>query len=192
MTGFGPSFCSLSYVSVDDTARIVTWAGQGALLAKVDIKSAYWLVLVHPHDRLLLGMAWDDAVSVDTILPFSPPKIFTALADALDNFLIVGQLNADQCVVDLQWLLEVFASLQVPVAMEKLEGHTTHLVFLGIKLDTKSMCTRLPPEKLKELPVLLEKWQSRKFCCISELQSWQASIFLQGAAPRQDVALPDV
>ena len=52
------SVCSLTYVSVDDAARIIVQAGRGALLAKVDIKSAYWLVPVHPEDRLLLGMAW--------------------------------------------------------------------------------------------------------------------------------------
>ena len=128
--GIRPELCSLSYVSVDDAARMATRAGQGALLAKVDIKSAYRLVPVHPEDRLLLGMAWDGAVFVDTVLPFglrSAPKIFTALADALewmirrqgvptvlhylDDFLIVGQPNADQCAVDLQRLLEVFASL---------------------------------------------------------------------------------
>ena len=188
--GIRPELCSLSYVSVDDAARMATRAGQGALLAKVDIKSAYRLVPVHPEDRLLLGMAWDGAVFVDTVLPFglrSAPKIFTALADALewmirrqgvqtvlhylDDFLIVGQPNADQCAVDLQRLLEVFASLRVPVVMEKLEGPTTRLVFLGIELDTKSMCMRLPPEKLEELRVLLGEWQSRKFCRISELRS---------------------
>ena len=188
--GIRPELCSLSYVSVDDAARMATRAGQGALLAKVDIKSAYRLVPVHPEDRLLLGMAWNGAVFVDTVLPFglrSAPKIFTALADALewmirrqgiqtvlhylDDFLIVGQPNADQCAVDLQRLLEVFASLRVPVAMEKLEGPTTRLVFLGIELDTKSMCMRLPPEKLEELRVLLGEWQSRKFCRIRELRS---------------------
>ena len=38
--GIDPDLCSLSYVSVDDAARAATRLGQGALLAKVDIKSA--------------------------------------------------------------------------------------------------------------------------------------------------------
>ena len=65
---------------------------------------------VHPEDRLLLGMLWDEELDVDTALPFglrSAPKIFTALADALewvvrqtgvkvvlhylDDFLLVGE-----------------------------------------------------------------------------------------------------
>ena len=48
-----PDLISLSYVSIDDAARAATRLGQGALLAKVDIKSAYRTVPVHPEDRLL-------------------------------------------------------------------------------------------------------------------------------------------
>ena len=76
--GIQADLCSLSYVSVDDAARAIAKAGRGALLAKVDVKSAYRLVPVHPEDRLLLGMSWDDEVYVDSVLPFglrSAPKI---------------------------------------------------------------------------------------------------------------------
>ena len=45
-------------------------AGRGALLAKIDIKSAYRIVGVHPEDHLLLGMLWDEELYVDTALPF--------------------------------------------------------------------------------------------------------------------------
>lgn len=39
--GIDPSLCSLSYISVDQVADIATQYGRGALLAKVDIESAY-------------------------------------------------------------------------------------------------------------------------------------------------------
>ena len=61
--------------------------GPGALLAKVDIKSAYRLIPVHPDDRPLLGINWNGELYVDAMLPFglqSAPKIFTAVADALE------------------------------------------------------------------------------------------------------------
>ena len=54
--GIRTELCSLSYMSIDDAARAVAWAGRGALLAKINIKSAYWIVGVHPEDRLLLDM----------------------------------------------------------------------------------------------------------------------------------------
>lgn len=65
--------------------------GKGSLFAKIDIKSAYHLVSVHPDDRVFLGMKWKDKVLVDGMLPFglrSAPKIFTAVADALEWCLI--------------------------------------------------------------------------------------------------------
>ena len=39
-----------------DAATITTQVGKGALMAKVDIESAYQLVPVHPQDRPLLAM----------------------------------------------------------------------------------------------------------------------------------------
>ena len=49
---------SREYVTVDDAAREVLRQGVGSLLGKVDIKSAYRVVPVHPDDRWLLGMQW--------------------------------------------------------------------------------------------------------------------------------------
>ena len=133
--GISPDLCSLSYISVDDAARAVVRTGRGALLAKVDIKSAYRMVEVHPEDRLLLGMQFDGLLFVDSVLPFglrSAPKIFNALADALewtvrqagvgtvfhylDDFLIVAPPMSHQCGEDLDRLLGVFSHLCVPVA----------------------------------------------------------------------------
>ena len=188
--GIRQELCSLSYVSIDDAARAVARAGRGALLAKIDIKSAYRIVGVHPEDRLLLGMLWDEELYVDTALPFglrSAPKIFTALADALewvvrqtgvkvmlhylDDFLLVGEPASEQCKDNLQKLLAVFTSLHIPVASEKLEGPTTCLSFLGIELDTYLMVLRLPQEKIEELRALLAHWRTKKWCLLKDLQS---------------------
>ncbi len=85
--GIEESLFSLSYVSVEDAAQRILALGPGCLLSKVDIKQAYRNVPVHPEDRLLLGMMWEDSLCVDSALPFglrSAPKIFTAVADALE------------------------------------------------------------------------------------------------------------
>ncbi len=84
--GIDPKLCSLSYVSVDDAARLVEKSGRGAYLAKTDIKQAYRMVPVHPEDRPLLGMVWEGILFVDSALPFrlrSAPKNFNAIVDAL-------------------------------------------------------------------------------------------------------------
>ena len=185
-----PEICSLSYMTVDDAVRAIVTIGQGAMLAKVDIKNAYRIVPVHPDDRPLLGMMWKEALYVDSALPFglrSAPKIFTSIADALewrlkrigvqqvfhylDDFLTVACPQSLQCKEELQVLLECFDRLGVPVAEQKLEGPTTTLTFLGIELDTGQMIRRLPPKKLKELKELVGEWLSKKACRISDLQS---------------------
>ena len=85
--GVHDKYCSLQYVSVDDAAEAVMAKGQGALLAKADIASACRIIPIHPDDRWLLGMKWENGVFIDTALPFglrSAPKSFTAVADAAE------------------------------------------------------------------------------------------------------------
>ena len=77
--GISKELCSLSYASVDDVVKCIIQVGQGATLAKVNIKQAYRNIPVHPQDRLLLGMRWKEAVFIDKALPFglhSAPIIF--------------------------------------------------------------------------------------------------------------------
>ena len=68
--GIDIALCSLSYATVEIAAQRVLSLGKGTLLAKLDLKSAYWMVPVHPEDRHLLGMEWQGKVLVDTALPF--------------------------------------------------------------------------------------------------------------------------
>ena len=85
--GIAPPICSLRYVTVDEIATAAAGLGRGALIAKLDVESAYCIVPVHPDDRPLLGVQWQGTIYVDAMLPFglrSAPKIFTAIADALE------------------------------------------------------------------------------------------------------------
>ena len=111
--GIDDDICSLSYISVDQIAEVAASYGNGALLAKVNIESAYRLIPVHPQDHPLLGMQLYEEIYVDSMLPFglcSEPKIFNTTADALawileqsgschifhylDDFAIVGPPNS--------------------------------------------------------------------------------------------------
>ena len=85
--GIDPGLCSMSYITVDAVARTVASLGPRALMAKVDIKAVYWLIPVHPDDRPLLAVQWRGETFCHGALPFglgSAPKIFNAVADALD------------------------------------------------------------------------------------------------------------
>ena len=188
--GISPESCSLTYTTVECAAELIMKRGRGALLAKIDIESAYRNVPVHPEDRFLLGMRWKGLLYIDTCLPFglrSAPKIFTALADALcwivtqhgvrdvihylDDYLVVGDPGSSECEVALNVSLQLCERLGVPIAEKKLQRPTTSLSFLGIELDTVSMELRLPQEKLHHLKDLIQGWKERKSCSKRELQS---------------------
>ena len=188
--GIQEALCSLSYVDVHDAAKAVVAWGRGALMAKVDVKSAYRNVPIHPEDRWLMGMLWDGDLYIDTALPFglrSAPKIFTAIADAaewvvkqegvhslihyLDDFLLIGPPASPECAGALTTLLSVFDRLGLPVAPEKLEGPCSQLTFLGFELDSSSMVIRVPSKKLTELQQLIGSWIGRKRCTRKELES---------------------
>ena len=168
--GVDTELCSLQYVKVEDAAREVATQGHNTWMAKIDVQQAYRNVPIHPQDRWLLGMLWEDKIFNDTTMPFglcSAPKIFTALADAvewvlrergvqfvihyLDDFLLVGGTDCAACAAQLGIVLDTFEELGLPVAMNKLEGPTSCLTFLGFKLDAVAIELQLPQSKLEEL-----------------------------------------
>ena len=138
--------CSLFYITVNSAIAEIMKLGRGALLAKVDVKSAFRPLPVHPADCHLLAMNWNTQVSVDTYLPFSlrsAPKLFNILADLLswileqkganpllhnlDDFLIISPPKSSACFNNLQDILEVCSHLGIPLAVEKIEGLQRHL-----------------------------------------------------------------
>ena len=77
--GILKSLCGLSYITVDDAINKVLELGPNTLMAKIDIKSVFRLLPVHPADRHLLAMEWQNKIFIDTCLPFglrSAPKLF--------------------------------------------------------------------------------------------------------------------
>ena len=165
--GILPNLCSLQYVLVEQAARLVATAGIGALMAKIDHKSAYRHIPVHPADQHLLGIQWNDVTYIDRALPLSlcsAPKLFTAIADGMAwalrcegiynciyDFLFWGPPGSQQCSLALERTIEVCARLGLPTAPNKTVEPTTCLTFLGIEIDSISQELRLPPDKLSQL-----------------------------------------
>ena len=83
----------------------------------------------------------------------------------------LGHQAPTQCEEHLKILLMTFERLNIPVAMEKLEGPTTVLTFLGIEMDTQNSTLRLPKDKVQELKSLIATWSQRKSCTKRDLQS---------------------
>ena len=111
--GVPSSLCSIHYITIEDAVQKIMALGPGTMMAKIDIKSAFRLIPVHPTDRHLLGMRWKDYTFVDTCLPFglrSAPKLFNVLADLLTSVL------TRQGVTFVLHYLDDFLTLGPPVS----------------------------------------------------------------------------
>ena len=187
--GISPDLSSVFYASVDHLSSLVLSAGRGAFLVKADIKEAYRMLPIHPHDQPLLGVQWRGITYTDSALPFglrSAPKIFSAVADALqwilvqrgvnyllhylDDFIFVSK-SSDEAKRKMGTLVSTFASLGVPLEPTKLEGPANCMTFLGIELDTATLQLRLPNDKLQRLKEALATAQSKKCMSKQNLQS---------------------
>ena len=179
--GIPKDLCSMTYITIDHAVSKILELGPGTQLAKIDVRSAFRLVPVHPADRHLLAMEWKNELFIDTCLPFglrSAPKLFNILADLLewicyeqgvshlchylDDFLTMGQPDSMECGHNLQLLIAVCQGLGIPLAVEKVEGPSTNLEFLGIQLDTVRMEARLPEEKLRRISSLVQEWLPKR------------------------------
>ena len=144
---------------------------------------------IHPEDRRFLGVSWQGSVYVDCQLLFglaTGPAIFNTLAEALewilksrgvhyvihylDDFLLLGRPNSDECAKGLHTTLASCWELGVPLAEDKVEGPVPFLTFQGIELNTMTMSLRLPEDKLASLRDLLHRVQNAK--CIRVIGLW--------------------
>ena len=66
----------------------------------------------------------------------------------LDDFLVTGAPGTSKCSIALGTMLDVFRRLGFPLAIEKLEGPTPCLEFLGFELDSQTMEVCLSMVKL--------------------------------------------
>ena len=182
---------SLSYCSVDDAYTIINELGTGALLDKINLKNAFQLIPVQQSDWNLLGIHGRDRYYIDTCLPFGrrlAPFLFNQLSDAihwilhqqygvrhllhyLDDFLTAGPPNSNACHQNLSYMLSLCNRTGAPIKIEKVEGPTTCLIFLGIVLDTIAMEASISSEQKSSLLTAINSFRTSKKCTKRELLS---------------------
>ncbi len=164
--------------------------GQGCLMSKIDIESAYRCIPVRPEDWPLLGLQWRDQFYFDVVMQFgitSATAIFEWYSSAaqyiaqrtcalkhvvhyVDDFMIlIKGINAAKLA--LESVIKLFAELGIPISMSKLEGPSTSMIFLGILFDSQSMTIRLDDDKLKSIHDELSAWSDRSTASREQLQS---------------------
>ena len=193
------------FQTIDDAAKLMApeW-----FLAKVDLKSAYRSVPISEHSQQFTGLKWMVAEQTvylrDTKLPFGSklaPGIFHQLSQSvkrmmarrgysclvayLDSFLILAPTRA-ACQEAQTTLIHLLRKLGFQISWNKLIDPTQCLTFLGVELDTVSMCLRLSRDKLAHLHQELLEFAKRQRATKRQLQSltgklnWAAAVIYGG------------
>ncbi|XP_060587839.1 uncharacterized protein LOC132743320 [Ruditapes philippinarum] len=196
--------CSVSYSTIDQAADMVARLGQGALLSKSDVKSAFRLLPISPADFDLLGfkvMVGEKGKPVtyyfyDKMLPFGS-SISCALWEKfasflhwvvvanshnsnilhyLDDFLFGESSNHIQPGHTLQSFENTCKKFGIPIALDKTCAPSTCLVYLGVEFDTVQMSMRLPNDKLVDLRQKIIIAINAKKISLKDMQSLLGSL----------------
>ena len=188
--GIPSDLCSIQYLKIVEVAQALVQSGLGTPLAKIDVESAYRIILAAPANRHLLGMCWQNQLFIDATLPFglrSAPIIFNLVADALlwilceqgihsifhylDDFITMGEPRTNECERNMRIIHTICELLEAPLSLEKCIGLTLTLTYLRFEFDTATMEIRLPRKKLEQIKQLIGSWISRKACTTKQLES---------------------
>ena len=74
----------------------------------------------------------------------------------------MGQVDSTACHNHLTTIKDVCRDLGIPLAIEKLEGPSQCITFLGITLDMQCMEAQLPSNKLLRIHNQLSAWLTQK------------------------------
>lgn len=176
---------------VDDAMASIKSQGKSSLLLKVDIAAAYRCIPVRREDWHLLGIKWRDHYYMDMCLPFglkSSCAIWEDIAAAaewiirtelglthvhhyVDDFIIILDSNMDNAMTIKKRIIDISSSLGLPLAMDKLEGPSTCITYLGYEFDTVAMQTRITATRMTEIIDLCHKHLHQPRCTRKEFQS---------------------
>ena len=162
--------------------------GKSAELSKVDIKSAFRLLIVNFD---LLGIKFDNMYYIDKCLPmgcsvscnlFEKFSSFVqwvvetrcslhSIDHYLDDFILVGKKFSTDCSMLMNTFMNVCDELGVPIAENKTVGPSNIITFLGFIIDTVLMMVRIPEEKLQKPRNLLQPLLYKKKVSLKDLES---------------------
>lgn len=165
-----PKTCSVNFLNFDEAIYMVQDLGKNCFLFKMDIKSAFRLLPIHPCDFELLGFYFNEKYYFDKCAAFGcsiSPKLFETFSTFLDYVIkarltnrkllhylddfLSGHISEQGCLRNMEIFTEAMQEIGVPLANEKTDGPTHVLVFLGLELDTVNMVVRIPADKIKEV-----------------------------------------
>ena len=197
-----PEDAETHYQSFQDALQLVASQGKGSFMAKEDIKSAFRNIPMQFSDLNLLGICVQGQYFIDCALPFGASiscAIFEQVATLihwivekhsghkmvhyLDDFFIVHRY-ASVCCNIMCTFKDICQQIAMPIALDKAEGPTTVIEFLGLTIDSNLMVVRVPQDKLHDISAILTKMIRSRKATSWELQSLAGKLnFITKAVP---------
>ncbi len=187
----------VQYQSIGDAYKL---AKPGMFMCKVDLKSAYRSVAIHPVDYCLTGFCFRfereevEKIMCDVRLPFGSskrPMIFNRLSQAvkrmmyrrgyqnivvyLDDFLILED-SYSKCLEAQRTLLSLLIRLGFQISWKKVVGPCQSIEFLGVLIDSVSCTASLSEVKLAKLYAKLQGFNRKTRASKRQLQSLAGSL----------------
>lgn len=180
----------IKYQTVQDACELLE---RNWYMAKVDLKSAYRSVPLHPSQYQFTGLQWtftgdeNPTYMIDTRLPFGArlsPSHFHRLSQAVKRMLEKRQIKVVvylddiyitaptflECKHQLNTVITLLRELGFSIAWQKIAGPSQTITFLGIEIDSKRMQIRLPYEKVVAYKILLQEFLDRPRASLRQLQ----------------------
>ena len=178
------------YESVDSAVSLMS---RGCFMAKVDIRSAYRAVAIHPSSYAATGLRWSidgvDTCMVDVRLLFGArpsPSCFHRISQFIkrrlvcmghekiiayqDDFLVLGE-SYTECLHAWVDLINLILRLGFEINYSKLDPPSSCIIFLGIQLDSESMCISLPKGKQDGIMSVIKQFLGKSRATKRQLQS---------------------
>lgn len=188
---------SVKFQTLRDACRL---ALPNYYCAKIDLKSAYRSVPIHPGDYNATGLQWifegdsEPTFFFDTRLPFGSnkaPSHFNRLSQAIrrcmvrrgfkgvvayiDDFFICAP-TYEECKKWMFVLLKLLRKLGFSISYKKVVGPTQQLTFLGLQINTVDSTLTLSETKLQKLKQQLSEFSAKTRATKQQLQRLAGSL----------------
>ena len=174
------SLTTVKYPDFNDAIRLCMQAGRNCKISKSDMHAAFRNLGVLRKQFCLLVMKAQDPNTgktqyfFDKAVPFGNARscaLFQAFSDCvahlvrfrtgrdlinyLDDYLFAALVSA-VCNGQMQVFMDICASINFPISLEKTCWATTQLVFLGMLIDTVKQIVMIPCEKVYKAHNLID------------------------------------
>ena len=182
---------TVQYETLDKVIQLVKQCGRGALVSKCDIEEAFRQIPVHPDDYNLLGFTWMGKFYHDKRLAMgcaSSCQIFERFSCALqwivinlcpyakvshilDDFIFIGNSASQMCQSQLECFQNICYQIGLPIKHSKTVHPCTDIHVHGLRINTVTMITSLPMDKIEKVINLLGDFCRKKKITLVTLQS---------------------